>query len=411
MTTRKITHRSRGGLTFGSIIALVILALLTAACEPEQPRLAQLPPTPPGAINPQVWIEFPVEGQTVPLAAVPFVVYAADPQNVVQIDLRVNGQSLGGGQLRGVDANNGYRLARLDHAWQPPAAGQYILEARARNSAGVYGPPAYAKFCVGSCQPSAPTPTPAPRTPTWTPSPAAYPTGTPAPAKSTGTPPTLTPTLTRPPTKPIAPPPTTAVPPPQPGASINFRSDAPYVNGGSCTTLRWDVDNAQAVFLDGQAVTGHGTKQVCPCAQTTYTLRVVKRDNTAENRTVTIGVYGACAPPTAPPTTVAPDTAPPSITNTGLRWADCKFYGQATATDPSGVNWVQFHYSLNGGAWQLVRMRSIGSNRYEAETGVSIMSGIGTPSGQVEYFFSALDNRANGTQTDVKTHNYMGCGG
>ena len=92
--------------------------------------------------------------------------------------------------------------------------------------------------------------------------------------------------------------------PPPSTAQISFSSDAPYVNGGGCTTLRWDVEGVQAVYLNGTGVTGHGSQEVCPCEATTYTLEVVKHDGSRESRQVFIDVYGSCGSidtPSEPP--------------------------------------------------------------------------------------------------------------
>jgi len=426
MSTQTLTHQSNRRRAGALALVTLIAALLATACDPEAPRLAQLPQTsaPSQDSGAQSWIEFPLEGQTLPVEQTTLVVYAAGPQNVAGIDLRVNGQPLSPGQIKGLDADGGRRLTRLDQTWQPPAEGQYIVEARARNAAGAYGAPAYVKFCVGSCKI---TPTPAPRTPTWTPTPAPYPTGTPTRATVTGVPPTVTPTPTstrtptttpthtpttpptRTPTTPAAPPP----PPPPPPASINFRSDAPYVNGGSCTTLRWDVDNVQAVFLDGQAVTGHGTKQVCPCQQTTYTLRIVKRDNTSEDRQVTIMVYGSCAPPPAPPTTAVPPPPPqdrtgPSISN--IRLSDpegCYLFGRANITDPSGVSQAKFQYNIGGQGWNSLWMRDLGGNQWESEVGIKITGGVMN----IQFRAWAMDRQNNERTVDggSKTVAVTGC--
>jgi hypothetical protein len=56
--------------------------------------------------------------------------------------------------------------------------------------------------------------------------------------------------------------------------TITFTVDNANPKTGETTTLRWDVANAQAVYLDGQGVTGQGTK-VIPATNQTYTLRVV----------------------------------------------------------------------------------------------------------------------------------------
>lgn len=420
MSTQTLDHQLDRRLTGTLAVVVLLLALSSIACEPTPaPELAQLPSPPFGAVNPQTWIEFPLEGRILPMGPVPLVAYGSDPRSVVQIDLRVNGQVLPAGQLRGMDATGGYRLVRLDYTWQPSAEGQYILEARAHNSAGTYGLPAYVKFCVGSCQFATSTPTPAPRSPTWTPTPAPYPTWTPTPAPyPTWTPtpaprlgvsPTFTPTPMRTPITVVAPP----SPSPKPAASINFRSDAPYVNGGSCTTLRWDVDNVQAVALDGQGVVGHGSKQVCPCQQTTYTLSVLKFDNTTENRTVTIMVYGSCAPPASPttlrpPTATAPpqDRTGPSISGVGVRREGCQFFGYATINDPSGVARATFQISRNGGAFGGVWMKNLGGGNWETEVGIA----IGTSSVKIDYYVEATDTANNQSKSGTRTENFSGCG-
>jgi len=77
--------------------------------------------------------------------------------------------------------------------------------------------------------------------------------------------------------------------------TIQFDADQRELAAGQCTTLRWDVEHVQAVYLDGQGVAGHDTKQVCPAQTTTYTLRVVTADGDV-HRTVTINVGPACTP-------------------------------------------------------------------------------------------------------------------
>ncbi len=85
-------------------------------------------------------------------------------------------------------------------------------------------------------------------------------------------------------------------PPPPPGINPNLRADSTWINAGQCTTVRWDVDNINAVFfIDGgnqQGVGGHDARSVCPTATTTYTLRVFDRNNKASDFTITINVQG-----------------------------------------------------------------------------------------------------------------------
>ncbi len=93
----------------------------------------------------------------------------------------------------------------------------------------------------------------------------------------------------------------TVLEPPQ--VEISFTADGYSILLGQCTTLRWDVENVQAVYLDGQGVPGHGTQRVCPQTTTTYSLRVVT--NTGDTSpTITVTVV---SPPTEPPEIVLED--------------------------------------------------------------------------------------------------------
>jgi hypothetical protein len=89
---------------------------------------------------------------------------------------------------------------------------------------------------------------------------------------------------------------------PQGPASIKFWADDEDPGAGKCTRLHWEVDNVREVYLDGQGVTGHGDKQVCPTQKTTYTLHVVKVDGSTEDKRVTVkGQPAEAAGPPAPP--------------------------------------------------------------------------------------------------------------
>ena len=88
---------------------------------------------------------------------------------------------------------------------------------------------------------------------------------------------------------------------------------------GDCTTIRWDVRNAQAVYLEyggkTRGVVGQGSRGVCPSTDgKTYVLRVVRPDGGAETRTVTINIDsgggGAAASSTPTATRSAAETAP-----------------------------------------------------------------------------------------------------
>lgn len=107
-------------------------------------------------------------------------------------------------------------------------------------------------------------------------------------------PPTAVPTGTRPPTETPGPTetpePTTATPTQVPEATVRFSADEDTVAPGGCTTLRWETTNVQAVYLDGEGVSGLGEREVCPEETTTYTLEVVLLDGSRQRVDVTVTV-------------------------------------------------------------------------------------------------------------------------
>lgn len=96
-------------------------------------------------------------------------------------------------------------------------------------------------------------------------------------------------------------------PPPAPTATpvaeISFTADSTNINQGECTTLRWSVQNIQAVWVyplgerfESFPRTGQGSEQVCPMTTTTYEMRVLQRDGTVIFRQVTVNVAGVADP-------------------------------------------------------------------------------------------------------------------
>lgn len=85
-----------------------------------------------------------------------------------------------------------------------------------------------------------------------------------------------------------------------PSAQISFTADRTTINQGECTTIRWSVENVQAVWVypQGQPYqqfprVGQGSEQVCPPVTTTYEMRVQLRDGSVQFRQVTINVTPA----------------------------------------------------------------------------------------------------------------------
>ena len=111
----------------------------------------------------------------------------------------------------------------------------------------------------------------------------------------------------------------TPTPPPAPAPVLQFWASSTVISQGECTTLSWNVQNIQAVWVYpvGQPysqfpVTGQGSRQVCPSQTTTYEMRVLLLDGSVQTQQITIQVNI----PTNP------------LANTG--WILTSLYGGAT---------------------------------------------------------------------------------
>jgi hypothetical protein len=102
--------------------------------------------------------------------------------------------------------------------------------------------------------------------------------------------------------------------PPKP-PQVGFSVDRDSIVVGECANLRWDVDNAQAVYLDGQSVSGHESKQVCPTVTTSYNLRAAT-DGGDINQSVTVNVNQPALTPV--PVPVPMPVPPPAPASSGL---------------------------------------------------------------------------------------------
>jgi hypothetical protein len=118
-------------------------------------------------------------------------------------------------------------------------------------------------------------------------------------------PPTATPSSTAKPTD--TPLPTDTPVPPTP--VVAFTVQPATITAGDCAELRWDVEHAQAVYLDGRGVVGHQVEQVCPTQAQTYELRVISAAGEFHHQ-VTLNVLQPS------PTPVPTDTVTPIPTHT-----------------------------------------------------------------------------------------------
>ncbi len=292
----------------------------------------------------RVWIDAPADGLEVQ-AGQPVQVegHAAARSGVARVEIWVNST------LQATQDSPPARgdLVSFAQAWTPPGPGDYTLQAVAIAADGSSSAPDSVRLRVaGEVGAITATPTSAPTTEPVTPTS----TAPPPTATATRTPtPTPTPTATATPTAS----PTAS---PTPGAIIQFWVDADQIIAGSCTNLRWHVENVEGVYMDGEGTTGDGYRTICPCSDETHTLTVQLRGGGQEQREITVRVTGSCAPPTAPADTTPPPAPRQSSPNPD-EVLPCA--GQVTlhwypVTDPSGISQYQVQVDQHWGDfnWQ-----------------------------------------------------------
>jgi hypothetical protein len=381
------------------LLAITILAACTPTPTPApapeiEPEAADTatPGIPAAMLEPlevsgNVWIEFPYQGQILPNEVFSFVVYASSAGGVGSISLTINGQGLGTGDTNDHSQDGSMSLVSVEPGWQPPAEGTYTL------TAGAGGASAAVEFCIVTCDPAAPE-EPGTATPTvnytGTPTPLISPTPTATILSGTGTP---TPYI-----QPATPTPTEHVE----NTSMDFGADPTEMDAGSCTTLYWTTEGYATLTLNSQSVSASGTKEECLCETASYTLTGTTGGGVVENGQVTVTVNGSCE---------VVDTDPPSIGTASFRWADCRIFGAAPISDPSGVSQAKFHYNLNNEGWHAVWMQDIGGGTWESEVGVLLSDGMTTPVGSIVYKIEAVDEVGNTTTTSEQEQGYNSCSG
>jgi hypothetical protein len=321
---------------FRTLLYLLLLAGLLAGCAaPEQE----------GGVT-RVWIDVPLAGLEVQ-SGQPLVIegHAAHRQGVQHVEIWIDEALYSRVEL---PADQG-TLVPFVEWWTPVQPGDHLIQVIAIGADGVPSAPDAVTVRVGRAVGEASTATPTPTTtPTITATRTETPTSTPT-ATPTGPPPTARPTDTPTPT-----------PTPLPDVVIQFWADAQQLSAGTCTTLRWHVENVQAVFLNGTGVPGDGTHQTCPCANETHVLTVELRDGSQEQRSLTLQVSGSCVTPTTPPDTTPPPVPVPSQPEDGTRISPCPPSGEQTlfwtpVSDPSGVvYYVKLELQITDEQWSPV---------------------------------------------------------
>ncbi len=277
----------------------------------------------------QAWIDSPADGATVPAGLpAPVACRATAPKGLAEVLLSVDGAPYRSMPVAGEAA-----ACAVTIDWLPAAPGSYTLQVTAYDKTGAGSSPAAIIVKVEGTASVEPTGTPpAEATATETLAPAPDATATPTAYVQPGAPtPTPEPSITP-----------TPFPTPRYWMSV-----APSrIRPGECATLQWHVENAAAVYLDGEEVAGEGSKKVCPTETTTYALHI---EAPSGNRDpwVRVDVQDETAPPIPKPKspgdgqTVRATRCPTKLT---LEWL--------AVTDPSGVEYqVQMMWS-DGGVWR-----------------------------------------------------------
>jgi hypothetical protein len=87
--------------------------------------------------------------------------------------------------------------------------------------------------------------------------------------------------------------------PPPDEVSINLTAERNTINNGECVEISWNVTGIKEVYYLGdgsgpeEGVTGTGSRLECPATTTTYSIKVIKQDNSIVYPEVTVNVVNA----------------------------------------------------------------------------------------------------------------------
>ena len=139
----------------------LLICLVLAAC-----NLPSSQPGSPGMVR--AWIDAPLDGSHLPLAAVMVVYHGGAPGGVAQTEFSVDGRVI---ELH-PNPDPHLKLVTIQTEWQPTVAGDYVMGVRTQDVGGNWSAAALATVIIEATQTHTPTLTPTPtQTPTLTPTP------------------------------------------------------------------------------------------------------------------------------------------------------------------------------------------------------------------------------------------------
>jgi hypothetical protein len=169
------------------------------------------------------------------------------------------------------------------------------------------------------------------------------------------------------------------------------------IAAGDCTTLRVHIEYVQAADLSGaeyskSGVTGpNWSGPTCPDSTTTYTLHVIKRDGSTEDRTVTVTVIDTTGPDIS-----GLKASEDPIYNNKCSSCPCETDVDVNVTDPSGVAEVRLVYIRPGETTKRTKlMANVGGTSYRTTLDAATWPDRGT----LEFYVQAYDSRGNPSES------------
>lgn len=390
--------RQQTGWFWGLMVGLLFLL----GCRPEAAPIANN--------DLMVWLDQPIDGAFLPLQPLTLKAHARDVSGggitAIAFVASQNGVS---SVLGSVATDSSQALVYAELSWLPPAGGPYVIQAQAFTAVasalsaraaicvgGVVGQPCLAPAGTSPTLTLTPTASPLPSalTPTIAPTslPSPLPTNLPTPTATLPPPPTLTPSPTATPT---------------PALIVDFTADSYQLLPGECTSLRWNVQNATAVFLDGQGVAGVDSREVCLRQTTTFALHIEAPSGNVD-KLVTIEVVFPTLTPT-PTDQTGPSLSDlhgnpdPSTYGSGCIYNEVSLY--AIVVDPAGIAtvemWYRYENSFLVGEWQAAPVAPIGGDYYAGsldnnanDQALSVLDGT---NGFIRWYVLATDTLGNQT--------------
>lgn len=288
---------------------------------------------------PQTWIDNPRDGASLAVNK-PVMVksHTFMQSDVSEVVLSVNGEAY----RRDVPTKGAKDFVSVDQEWVPDKPGNYLLQVQGYDVQGHAAQPASISVRVAGITEIVAVVPVISITPTMT-----------ATATSTMTPTmTFTPVISITPTL-------------RPESKVSFYAEPGQINAGECSTIYWNVENANRVIFGGTDQQFVGSYKDCMCSSRNFTLRVFNKDGVEKQYTAHVSVNGTCETHDEQPQSDSqpqPDTNPPTVPvpavpANGLTLS-CRssqtLVWQPSTDDVSGISlyYVKLEKQIKRGTWQ-----------------------------------------------------------